>query len=114
MFKTELVSDKKIGRLRVLQTRVRLQENGHWMEPLDVQQYVDALIEGANEKFGFRNGIPKYKMLVRGLTPQGWWTLKTYQQENIDLQDIDDYLDGRVATTNKFGKFAQLQIEIAA
>jgi hypothetical protein len=49
------------------------------------------------------------KIIMRGLCPTGWRTLKAFDTE-LDIDEYDDYFDARVKSTSKFKKIAQLDI----
>lgn len=51
------------------------------------------------------------KMVIRVLAPQGMLTIKGYDDDEINLKVLDDYLEGRVRETTKFSDgFAQVNI----
>lgn len=56
----------------------------------------------------------KGKILIRGLSPNGWIHLKSYNQELDEIEGgLEEYYSNRVATENKFHEFGQLQFYIA-
>jgi hypothetical protein len=52
------------------------------------------------------------KVKIRGLTPLRWYTFKGFD-DVLRLDDYDDYFNGRVKNTEKFGKISQLDIVIS-
>ena len=53
------------------------------------------------------------KILVRGLSELGVWTLKAYDDPIDEMfEDYDDYLAGRITDTGKFQKFYQVEISL--
>jgi hypothetical protein len=53
------------------------------------------------------------KILVRGLSELGVWTLKAYDDPIDEMfDDYDDYLAGRVTDTGKFQNFYQVEISL--
>ena len=76
------------------------------IDPKDVKSLVEDLMKEAKKKF------PNYKMRVRGLNALQWFTLKGFDQDNLNVDEIDEYLDGRVSDDSKFGNFFQLEISI--
>lgn len=49
------------------------------------------------------------KLLVVGDNPlQDHWTLKGFQNEELDFEDYEDYFDKRVKDPSKFAKFTGL------
>lgn len=107
MFKSELIGkEKTIGKLKEKAIKVT-RTDGKMIDPTDAKEFVESLIEGSDKKF------KEYKMMVRGLNATGWWTLKSFQQDDLNLQELDDYLDGKVKSDAKFGKLYQMQVFIS-
>lgn len=52
------------------------------------------------------------KIMVRGLAPNGYPTLKQYNEDKIDVQRYEEYLSGKAKDTSKFQSFYQLQITV--
>ena len=76
------------------------------------QADIKKLVQEINEKYiNEKKKTPK--ILVRGLTELGIWTLKAYD-ELIDemFDDMDDYLAGRVTDTGKFQNFYQIEVSL--
>lgn len=107
MLRSELIGkEKKIGKIKEKAIKVT-REDGKMMDPADVREFVENLIAGADQKF------KEYKMMIRGLNVTGWWTLKSFQQDELNLQELDEYLDGKVKSDSKFGKLYQMQVFIS-
>ena len=51
-----------------------------------------------------------YKIRVRALNPVQWMTLKGYSQDELNLEDAEDYMDGKVSDAVKFTEFFQVEI----
>lgn len=66
---------------------------------------IDSIKNELEKKTGSEN------VLIRGLNGIGFTTLKGYNQD-YDDHDYEDYFNGRVAETDKFSKFFQLEITI--
>jgi hypothetical protein len=65
-----------------------------------------------NEKY-IRDKDIVTKILVRGMSEIGVWTIKSYEN-NIDnmFDDEEDYFAGRVRDTGKFQSFDQIEISL--
>ncbi len=105
MFKTEVKQRRKVGKLQETTLKVTRSDK-QMMDPQEVKQFMADVMEEAEAKY------PNYKMRVRGLNAIQWWTMKTFQDEDIYLEEVDDYLNGRVKDNDKFGKMYQLEIVI--
>ena len=51
------------------------------------------------------------KSIIRGLNSLQWWTLKSLN-EDLNVQNYEDYFQGRVSDSTKFEKFYQLSITV--
>ena len=76
------------------------------MDVSDVQELVNGLESTATKK------KEKVKILVRALLIDKWITLKGYDDE-LDIEDFEEYYRNKVADPSKFEKFIQLQISVA-
>jgi hypothetical protein len=106
MFKSELIGkEKTIGTLKQKVMKVTRVDKKS-MDINDAKDFITSLMEGADKKF------KQYKMMVRGLYPDGMWTIKPFDSPNLNLMDHDEYVDGKVASTSKFQKIFQMQVFI--
>jgi len=76
------------------------------IDPADAKKLVQDLMKEAKKKYN------NYKIMVRGLNAIRFFTLKGYDDEDIKIDEVDDYLHGKVSDDSKFGKFFQLDITI--
>ena len=76
------------------------------------QSDIKKLVQEINEKcINEKKKTPK--ILVRGLSELGVWTLKAYDDPIEDMfEDYDDYLAGRVTDVGKYQKFEQVEISL--
>ena len=76
------------------------------------QADIKKLVQEINEKYiNEKKKVPK--ILVRGLSELGVWTLKAYDDPIDEMfEDYDDYLQGRVTDTGKFQNFYQVEISL--
>ena len=51
-----------------------------------------------------------FKIMVRGLAPDKWTTMKGYSQDFPTDDDYDDYLINKVKDISKFKHFFQVQV----
>ena len=70
------------------------------------------IVQYINEKYiNEKKKTPK--ILVRGMSELGVWTLKAYEDPIDDMfEDYQDYLSGRVTDTGKFQNFYQVEISL--
>ena len=55
----------------------------------------------------------KAKILVRGMSEIGVWTIKSYEDTIEDMWgNEDDYLAGRITNTDEFQRFDQMEISL--
>ncbi len=71
----------------------------------EIQEIVQGLQDAAEKKG------QKIRILVRGLSPIGMFTLKGYNDE-FNVEQLEDYYQNRVQLVSKFATFSQLQITI--
>ena len=90
----KIVAEKTIGKnARQKLTEIHIvRKDGKMIDPVDlmylwndIQPKLDAKFEGKN---------PEYLIRARG--PRGHFTLKRYDEEDLDLSSVDDYLTDRV------------------
>lgn len=80
--------------------------NKKQMDVSDVEELVNGL-----ETMG-RKKKENIKIMVRALLVDKWITLKGYNDE-LQLDEFDEYYKNKVSNSSKFEKFAQLQIYVA-
>lgn len=95
--------------VRLTKTTVKIwRKDKKWIMPEQLEELYDALVEKANKEG------KRYEIMVKGLSPISWFTLKGFKDEGLNLQTVEQYINGRVVEPEdqKFGKFAQLQIAV--
>ena len=109
MEKINIISNTqyKVGNIKKQRVNIGAM-NGKTFKQADIKK----LVREINEKY-IKEKKKTPKILVRGLSELGVWTLKAYD-EPIDemFEGYDDYLDGRVTDTGKFQSFAQVEISL--
>lgn len=103
LFNSNIVSEKQVGNLKETAIKVTRQDN-KMIDPEEVRNLIHDLMKEAKKKF------PNYKMRVRGLNISSWFTLKGFSDADIDLEDVDTYLHGKVSNEAKFAQFFQLEV----
>ncbi len=76
------------------------------------QKDIKEIVKLINEKYiPDKDRTPK--ILVRGLSEIGVWTIKSYE-DTIDamFDDEDDYFAGRITDTGRFQQFDQIEISL--
>jgi hypothetical protein len=67
-----------------------------------------------DELFGIFNGLKKNKkgsqFIIRALNGQRWFTFKGYEDEDLNVQNFEEYYNNRVKDTGKFEMFSQIEI----
>ena len=80
-------------------------------KPLD-QTDIKNIVKLINDKY-LRDKKKEAKILVRGMSEIGVWTIKAYEDtiENM-FDDEEDYFAGRVRDSGKFQRFDQIEISL--
>ena len=66
---------------------------------------IKGLLTNLDEEYGSNN------VMIKGLNNTQWFSLKGYNQD-LKLEDYDDYYDGRVNDASQFLYFYQLQVYV--
>ena len=109
MEKIYIISNTKYNVGNVQKQRVNIgARQGKTFKQADIKK----LVQEINEKYiSEKKKTPK--ILVRGLSELGVWTLKAYDDPIDDMfEDYDDYLAGRITDTGKFQSFYQVEISL--
>ena len=76
------------------------------------QADIKKLVQEINEKY-IKDKKKTPKILVRGLSELGVWTLKAYDDPIDEMfEGYEDYFSGRVTDTGKFQSFDQVEISL--
>lgn len=78
--------------------------DGKMIDPTEIMDICESLAKKATYKYDF------HKLRVRGKGITQWFTFKGYDDEDLNIQTIEEYLRGRVADTEKFGKLYELEL----
>ena len=107
MFKSELIREAKtVGNLKEKAIKVT-RTDGKMISPADAKEFVNSLQKGSEKKF------KEYKMMVKGVGIDGMWTMKTFKEDELNYKDLEEYHNGKVASTAKFLDLYQMQIFIS-
>lgn len=98
-------SVKNIGKLSEATFKITRKDNKPEMD-IDVLEDIVENMEKKAQKEGFAVLI-----LIRVLTPKGWFTVKGFNSD-LAVEEFDDYFKGTVKRKEKFEKFAQVQVTI--
>jgi predicted transcriptional regulator len=98
----------KVGNVQKQRINITTKTIGKPLEQKDIKNIVKLI----NDKY-LRDKKKEAKILVRGMSEIGVWTIKSYEDtiENM-WDDEDDYFAGRVADTGKFQQFDQIEISL--
>lgn len=58
---------------------------------------------------GIRQGTDS-KLVIRGLNGQRWFTFKGYKDDELNIDDFEEYYENKVSETGKFKNFSIMQI----
>ena len=109
MERLNIISNTKYNVGNIQKQRINI---GSRKETTFKQADIKKIVQDINEKFiKEKNKTPK--ILVRGMSELGVWTLKAYEDPIDDMfEDYDDYLAGRITDTGKFQNFYQVEISL--
>ena len=110
MEKFNILKNEKynVGNIQKQRINITSKTKGKPLEQKDIKNIVKLI----NDKY-LRDKKKEAKILVRGMSEIGVWTIKSYEDtiENM-WDDEDDYFAGRVADTGKFQSFDQIEISL--
>ena len=109
MERLNIISNTKYNVGNIQKQRINI---GSRKETTFKQADIKKIVQDINEKFiKEKKKIPK--ILVRGMSELGVWTLKAYEDPIDDMfEDYDDYLAGRITDIGKFHSFYQVEISL--
>lgn len=106
-----LKSEKfNVGKIQKQRINITNKIKGKPLKQKDIKEIVNQI----NAKY-IRDKDKTPKILVRGMSEIGVWTIKSYE-DNIDtmFDDEADYLDGRTRDGGQFQHFDQIEISLYA
>ena len=110
MDKFEILKNEKInvGKIRKQRMNITTKVKGKPLKQKDIKKIVKLI----HDKF-VQEKDTEPKILVRGMSVLGVWTIKAYDDRIEDMwNDEDEYLNGRVTDTGKFQQFDQIEITL--
>ena len=78
-----------------------------YLKPNEIKNYYDDLIKKLDEKYN-----DDYLIHVLGLATTQYFTLKPFYDDYLNLEDEDEYLDGKISNNSNFGRFFSLTLKI--
>lgn len=96
---------KKIGKISEATFKITRKDNKADID-IDVLDDIVKSMEKKAKKEGYA-----IRMLMRVLTPKGWFTIKGFNSD-LAVEEFDDYFSGTVKKKTKFEKFSQVQVVI--
>lgn len=104
MYKHEVIGKPKyVGKVK--QTNLKITKaNKEPITPEEAKKLLEEMTEEGEEQYN------NFKMVVRAIGPIKMFTLKGFEADTTELYDVDNYLRGRVATTEDLRNFYQLNI----
>lgn len=112
MEKFDILKNEKynVGNIQKQRINITTKTKG---KPLD-QKDIKNIVKLINDKY-LRDKKKEPKILVRGLSELGVWTIKKYEDTIEDMwNDEDDYFAGRITDTGKFQQFDQIEVSLYA
>ena len=98
----------KVGNIQKQRINITTKTKGKPLEQADIKNIVKLI----NDKY-LRDKKKEAKILVRGMSELGVWTIKKYEDTIEDMWgDEDDYLAGRITDTGKFQQFDQIEVSL--
>jgi hypothetical protein len=78
------------------------------ISPEDLQQTYEKLKKDLDKKYG------NYKIMVRGLNAVQWFSFKNFDDDNLNVEDEEEYFRNRVKdpSDHKFSHFSQIEISV--
>ena len=110
MDRFEILKNEKInvGNIRKQRMNIATKVKGKPLKQKDIKKIVKLI----HDKF-VEEKETEPKILVRGMSMLGVWTIKSYDDRIEDMwDDEDEYLAGRVVDTGKFQQFDQMEITL--
>jgi hypothetical protein len=110
MDKFNILNSEKynVGNIQKQRINITTKTKGKPLKQSDIKKVFKLI----NERY-IRDKDRVPKILVRGMSELGVWTIKSYE-DNIDnmFDDEEDYFAGRVRDTGKFQSFDQIEISL--
>ena len=99
-----------VGKIQKQRINITTKTKGKPLKQKDIKEIVKQI----NAKY-IRDKEKTPKILVRGMSEIGVWTIKSYD-DTIDamFDDEDDYFAGRITDTGRFQSFDQIEISLYA
>jgi hypothetical protein len=106
-YKIEIMSEKTLGTKKLTTVRI-VRKNKKMITPDRLRGIYDHVSAGLERKF--QNKQPQ--TIVRGMSAKQMFSLKAFDDADINLQSVDEYFDGRVREKNdvKFASFFYVDI----
>ena len=110
MEKFEVLKNEKynVGKIQKQRINIVSKTKGKALKQKDIKEIVKKI----NAKY-IRDKETEPKILVRGMSTLGVWTIKAYEDSIDEMwEDDEDYFSGRVRDTGAFQQFDQIEISL--
>ena len=110
MDKFEVLNNQKymVGKIQKQRINITSKTKGKTLKQKDIKEIVKKI----NAKY-IRDKETEPKILVRGMSTLGVWTIKSYEDKIDEMwEDDEDYFSGRITDTGKFQRFDQIEISL--
>jgi hypothetical protein len=101
----KIVSNKSIGNAKRVTYEIG-KTNETQITKSDIQKLLDGVEDDMKKKGG------TYKILIRGMNGATFRTLKGFDEDELNFETEEDYLEGKVKDIAKFMKFFKLHFTI--
>lgn len=110
MDKFEVLKNEKynVGKIQKQRINIVSKTKGKALKQKDIKEIVKKI----NSKY-IRDKDVEPKILVRGMSELGVWTIKSYEDSIDEMwENEEDYFSGRVRDDGKFQQFDQIEISL--
>lgn len=102
---TNIVQDMRVGNAR--KRTVKITKPKGTLTTNDIV----GIFNNVRAKYANNNAHNK-KFMIRAMAPDGLKTFKGYYTD-FDIQDVEDYYEGKVKDPHKFDKFSYVEVSVA-
>ena len=90
---TKMISKKQTKNGRNIQTNIQITNENKYLSNIQIKNLTKGILNKKREN---------QKLMIKALTPLGWLTYISYNQNINDYENVEDYLDGGISNNAKF------------
>ena len=91
--RSKLISKKATKNGKYIQTKIQISDDNRYLSNDQVKVLSQKLLNKKKDN---------QKLMIKALTPVGWLTYLSYNDNINNFENVEDYLDGRIENTAKF------------